>query len=98
MMLDEGISNCKCFKIQYRISFNVAHRPRAKTARDIGSYALFGHVGVNTHTYTHASGICIPDYTSRVDRIAVRAAGSELDCTYIFIYLSYAADNFSMSF
>ena len=97
MTVGEGISNCKCSKIQYRIFFNVAHRPR-KNARDISSYALFGHVGVHTHTYTYISGICIPDYTSRMDRIAVRAVGTELDCTYIFIYLSYAADNFSMSF
>jgi len=80
------------------VSFSTLLIDRAKTARDIGSYALFGHVGVHTHTYAHVSGICIPDYTSRMDRIAVRTVETELDCTYIFIYLSYTADNFSMSF
>jgi len=81
-----------------------------RAARDIDSYALFGHARVHARAHTHASGICIPDYTSRVDRIAVRAAGSEPDCTYIFMYLScavryvlicvgrYVADNSPMSF
>lgn len=69
---------------------NVAYCALAapKAARDIDSYALFGHGGVHTRAYTHVSGICIRDYTSRVDRIAVRAAGSESSRTYIFMYLS----------
>lgn len=89
---------------------NVAYCALAapKAARDIDSYALFGHGGVHTRAYRHVSGICIRDYTSRVDRIAVRAAGSESSRTYIFMYLSrtpfvftcrpIAANNFSASF
>lgn len=80
-----SVSKCKNFPIRH-----VAHcaLTTPKAARDIDSYALFGHAGVHTRAYTHVTGICIHDYTSRVDRIAVRAAESESSCTYIFIYLS----------
>lgn len=98
----------KCYKMQQLRNVAYCALAMPKAARDIDSYALFGHADVHTRAYTHVSGICIRDYTSRVDRIAVRAAGSESSCTYIFMYLSrtpfvfkcrpITADNFSTLF
>jgi len=63
---------------------HIARRPRAKAARDIDSYALFGHAGVRTHVHAFAYLIIRPES----DRIAVRAAGSELDCNSIlYLYI-----------